>query len=305
MDLTGFYVLISRVRTVDGLRLLYRDDAGIAQLKTLQWKPQLGAWVQGYDDSGRWGDAQAAEAFKTVYAAQAASKERHKQAEQTKKKEQKAKAKATSGGKCKAPAESRKTTKKRKKKDGQAQKNEEEKAKAKKRKAPPPRGASRSSASVPGGAFDELAMELQLHGQWADVKELMRKGFGPERDRPLPGYSPDQFNLTHQDLSTLWPGTQVLNEAINEMGRRLVTSADSMVFYNSFALERLYPLNLRANEIPVARPLTRKWFSKMAGGFGRKLGIDVKVLVAAQYVPGHYCLAFVDFERENFMYTDP
>ena len=106
------------------------------------------------------------------------------------------------------------------------------------------------------------------------------------------------------DLSTLWPGTQVLDEAINEMGRRLVTSADSMVFYNSFALERLYPLNLSANEIPVARPLTRKWFSKMAGGFGRKLGIDVKVLVAAQYVPGHYCLAFVDFDRQNFMYVD-
>ena len=185
-----------------------------------------------------------------------------------------------------------------------SQKNEKEKAKAKKRKAPPPRGASRSNASVPGGAFDELAMELQLHGQWADVKELMRKGFGPERDRPLPGYSPDQFNLTHQDLSTLWPGTQLRDEAINEMGRRLVTSADSMVFYNTFALERIYPLNLRANEIPVARPLTRKWFSKMAGGFGRKLGIDVKVLVAAQYVPGHYCLAIVDFDRQNFMYVD-
>ena len=41
------------------------------------------------------------------------------------------------------------------------------------------------------------------------------------------------------------------------------------------------------------------------GGFGRGLGTHVKVLVAAHYVPGHYCLAFVDFERERFLYADP
>ena len=41
------------------------------------------------------------------------------------------------------------------------------------------------------------------------------------------------------------------------------------------------------------------------GGFGRGLGTHVKVLVAAHYVPGHYCLAFVDFERERFLYVDP
>ena len=41
--------------------------------------------------------------------------------------------------------------------------------------------------------------------------------------------------------------------------------------------------------------------SKMAGGFGRKLGIGVKVLVAAHYVPSHYYFAFVDFERGHFM----
>ena len=41
------------------------------------------------------------------------------------------------------------------------------------------------------------------------------------------------------------------------------------------------------------------------GGFGRKLGTDVKVLVAVHHVPGHYCLAFVDFKRERFLYADP
>ena len=60
MELTGFYVLISRVRTMEGLRVLYRDEQGLAHLRTLQWKlrqkPQLGAWVQGHDDQGRWSD---------------------------------------------------------------------------------------------------------------------------------------------------------------------------------------------------------------------------------------------------------
>ena len=53
LELAGFYVLISQVRTMDGLRVLYHDEPGLAQLKTLQWKPQLGAWVQGYDDHYR------------------------------------------------------------------------------------------------------------------------------------------------------------------------------------------------------------------------------------------------------------
>ena len=47
MELAGFYVLISRVRTMEGLRVLYRDEQGLAHLRALQWKPQLGARVQG------------------------------------------------------------------------------------------------------------------------------------------------------------------------------------------------------------------------------------------------------------------
>ena len=39
MGLAGFYVPISQVRTVDGLLVLYYDEAGLAQLKVLQWKP--------------------------------------------------------------------------------------------------------------------------------------------------------------------------------------------------------------------------------------------------------------------------
>ena len=38
MELTGFYVLISRVRTMEGLRVFYRNEQGLAHLRTLQWK---------------------------------------------------------------------------------------------------------------------------------------------------------------------------------------------------------------------------------------------------------------------------
>ena len=38
MGLAGFYVLISRVRTMEGLRVLYRDEQGLAHLRTLQWE---------------------------------------------------------------------------------------------------------------------------------------------------------------------------------------------------------------------------------------------------------------------------
>ena len=36
--------------------------------------------------------------------------------------------------------------------------------------------------------------------------------------------------LSHQDLSPLGPGRQLRDEAVSEIGRRLVTPADSLVF---------------------------------------------------------------------------
>ena len=45
MGLAGFYMPISRVRTAEGLRAPYHGEAGLAQLKTLKSKPQLGARV--------------------------------------------------------------------------------------------------------------------------------------------------------------------------------------------------------------------------------------------------------------------
>ena len=94
MKLAGFYVLISRVRTIEGPRVLYRDEQGLAHQRTLQWKPQLRAWVQGFDDQGRWSDKRAAAAKKTVCAAQAILRDRRKAEVNAQKREVKAKAKA-------------------------------------------------------------------------------------------------------------------------------------------------------------------------------------------------------------------
>ena len=94
MKLAGFYVLISRVRTMEGLRVLYRDEQGLEHLRTLQWKPQLGAWVQEHDDQDRWSDKRAAAAHMAVCAAQAILRNRRKAEVNAQKREMKAKAKA-------------------------------------------------------------------------------------------------------------------------------------------------------------------------------------------------------------------
>ena len=59
------YVLVSRVRTLDSLRLLQDDLAGRQALARLRHDVYLGAWERGYDRlSGRWSDDLAAAALK-------------------------------------------------------------------------------------------------------------------------------------------------------------------------------------------------------------------------------------------------
>ena len=63
MTLAGFYVLISRVRTLDGLRLLWKDSLALLRMTNLQWAEELYAWENGYDSRGRWSDELAVEAL--------------------------------------------------------------------------------------------------------------------------------------------------------------------------------------------------------------------------------------------------
>ena len=56
-NMTAFYVLVSRVRSFAGLRLLERDEATLDGLtSTLQHHPYLRTWTSGYDKRGRWSD---------------------------------------------------------------------------------------------------------------------------------------------------------------------------------------------------------------------------------------------------------
>ena len=67
MNLPEFYVLISRVRSLNGLRLLFEDQ------KELQWLhskkkhcPKLYAWEQGYDSNGIWDNTRCGAALLSV-----------------------------------------------------------------------------------------------------------------------------------------------------------------------------------------------------------------------------------------------
>lgn len=74
MTLAAFYVLVSRVRKLDGLRLLQRDAAGLEAVAALQPDEYLHAWERGYDGDGQWDDARAADALRALRAKRDAAK---------------------------------------------------------------------------------------------------------------------------------------------------------------------------------------------------------------------------------------
>ena len=61
--LSSFYVLVSRVTKLDGLRVLRRDEGVLASIGKLSHDPELVAWTDGYDAQGTWQPALAAAAF--------------------------------------------------------------------------------------------------------------------------------------------------------------------------------------------------------------------------------------------------
>jgi hypothetical protein len=54
MSLQSFYVLISRVPCMDGLRLLQYDRQGLQRVRTQMPDIYLYAWERGFDDKGLW-----------------------------------------------------------------------------------------------------------------------------------------------------------------------------------------------------------------------------------------------------------
>ena len=67
MTLASFYVLISRVRELGGLRLLQRDEAALSAVSQLKTDEYLHGWERGYAAAmGLWDDALAARAVREL-----------------------------------------------------------------------------------------------------------------------------------------------------------------------------------------------------------------------------------------------
>jgi hypothetical protein len=66
MELAAFYVLVSRVRSSDSLRLLQYDPKGLDDVKMLTHNEYLVAWERGYTQDGVWSDALAKAALEDV-----------------------------------------------------------------------------------------------------------------------------------------------------------------------------------------------------------------------------------------------
>ena len=66
MDMSSFYVMISRVRTSGGLRLLRRDESALDKVLDLEWPLELQAWEKGYDEHGKWNRRLAADALEAA-----------------------------------------------------------------------------------------------------------------------------------------------------------------------------------------------------------------------------------------------
>ena len=67
MTLASFYVLISRVRELGGLRLLQEDSAALSAVSQLKTDEYLHGWERGYDaETGLWDDALAARAVREL-----------------------------------------------------------------------------------------------------------------------------------------------------------------------------------------------------------------------------------------------
>jgi hypothetical protein len=83
MTLSSFYVLISRVRELAGLRLLQRDEPGLSAVAQLQTDEYLHGWERGYDAAtGLWDDALAAHAIRGLRSARDREKKRAAEAKQ-------------------------------------------------------------------------------------------------------------------------------------------------------------------------------------------------------------------------------
>ena len=94
IDLSSVYVLASRVRTRDGLRVLRDDPAGWEHLKAMRHAPELEVWESSYDENGFFCESMANSAISALVRRLRDAFERNKRAKAAQKKAKKAASKA-------------------------------------------------------------------------------------------------------------------------------------------------------------------------------------------------------------------
>ena len=343
LALNSFYVMISRVTSMNGLRLLQFDGNALYAATSLQHDPKLAAWDQGYDGAGCWNGELAVSALKASRSKLAAW-ETKKRAKKTAMKRA-ARAAAAKQGRAQA------------------------------KKHPPTRGSSVGAAAAkpPGqkiagapaacgrtitraevavmrivdlkqalaerslgvtGLKDELkhrllnAINTGVRSSGTRCARSVTRPFtaataagaaepsGPHVD-PTAWAQVNEYwagmnisnkheimagvdYVTRGDFSTLKEGGQLTEGVLNEIARHIVADAPGVALLSSFFLTKVAPITGPPQNV---RP--RHWTVAFGTGEGSLIGVDRKYLVAPHFVPGHWCCAVADLERNEIRYYDP
>jgi hypothetical protein len=107
--------------------------------------------------------------------------------------------------------------------------------------------------------------------------------------------------MRRKDFETLKAGMQLTGEAINEIGRRIVSDERRIAFLDSTFMAKVAPLN----GSPGA-PCRRQFWTKNVGtGPLAQIGTKRQIIMAPHHVPGHWCLAYADLQHGKLHYYDP
>ena len=266
LRMDGFYVLVSRVTSSNGLRLLQYSKKGLDRLKKLYWPGELGAWEQGYED-GRWSDVRAAEALGTIAAAKRSAPKKAKEGG----------AKAKEGGanrKTKRQGLPSSPTKPPKRQDSLSSPTKPPRSStgAMARLAAAQRNEQREqmNASFAKHAMVEFSLEQarrELAGQaallqvdptqWARVLELWATTHSRNILDQVPGYHTTSM-MSRKDFRSLLDGDMLRDEVMTQAGIRITATAQHAIFYTSFALELVAPFQNGGDGSPNGRKLSRK-----------------------------------------------
>ena len=137
------------------------------------------------------------------------------------------------------------------------------------------------------------AVELGVTpSEWENVCTLWAGTTSRNKEDIVHGYT----HLTRGDFATLMDGGQLTDPVLNEIALRIHCAHPHVAVLGSDFLYKM-----AAGRRASVRPAY--WINRF--GLDSALGSDVKFVVAAQHVPGHWCMAIADLEAGMLTYYDP